>query len=80
TFECIELFSRKNWPPFKANNQTVSVQMGVINDSNEALPIDKQSPGTNILKERLKYILLALHILIAFGLSIALAAGIGEVA
>ncbi|CAM4749259.1 unnamed protein product [Rotaria magnacalcarata] len=80
TFECIELFARKNWPPFNVNNQIVSMPMSVINDSNEALSIDEQPPGTNMFKERLKYILLALHILIAFGLSIVLAAGIGQVA
>ncbi|CAF2519068.1 unnamed protein product [Rotaria sp. Silwood2] len=72
-FECLEIFYRKKWSPFCVKNRDKPVQMDVLHNSSDATPVDDRSSPENILKERLKTFLLAIHILVAFGLSLTLA-------
>ncbi|CAF4017969.1 unnamed protein product [Rotaria sp. Silwood2] len=72
-FECLEIFYRKKWSPFCVKNRDKPVQMNVLHNGSDATPVDDRSSPENILKERLKTFLLAIHILVAFGLSLTLA-------
>ncbi|CAF4807799.1 unnamed protein product [Rotaria sp. Silwood1] len=78
-FECLELFNRKHWPLFNVKNVNKSLEMNVVNNGSESTSINDRSSSENILKERIKTFLLALHILVAFGLSLTLAVGVGQV-
>ncbi|CAF1015312.1 unnamed protein product [Rotaria sordida] len=79
-FECLEIFYRNNWPPFNVQNRTELLQMNVRDNGSEATSsINDRSSSRDILKERLKTLLLILHILIAFGLSLTLAYGAGHI-
>ncbi|CAF3130235.1 unnamed protein product [Rotaria sp. Silwood2] len=78
-FECLEIFSRKRWPPFKIQNINESVEVNVLHDDDQATPIDDQPSPENILKERFKIFLLAVHVLVTFGISITLVIGIAEI-
>lgn len=75
-FECLEILHRKYWPPFNELNRTKPLQMNVPHNSNESTPVEDQWLRENILRERLQTLFLILHILVALGISLALAKGI----
>ncbi|CAF2895201.1 unnamed protein product [Rotaria sp. Silwood2] len=74
-FECVEIFHRKHWRPFNPKIRDDPLQMNVLDNGSVTISVDDRSSPETILKERLKTLLLILHILVAFGLSLTLAYG-----
>ncbi|CAF3706008.1 unnamed protein product [Rotaria sp. Silwood1] len=77
-FECLEIFYRKKWSPFNVKTKDKPLQINVLDNGNQATSTDNRSFPENILKERLKALLLAFHILVALGLSLMLAYNIWQ--
>lgn len=77
--ECLEIFHRKHWPPFRNLQIDVHFQTNAMNYGDEPTLNNSQFSPENTFKEGIKIRLLVIHIIVVFILSIALAAGVGQV-